>query len=149
MHHMLSIPSVWKASCAFSPFFLFCNCDLCLCTISIFPGFFIPRLFEQGTFFYSMLALLADGKNETFGKLITKFKLEKPGKWHLSLNPATIKTWKLMKNDLEKPGVKPSQESGYPVFYGFDRRFSVIADYNYSSSDLHIFLKLSGFENPK
>ena len=48
------------------------------------------------------------GRMKTFGKLLTKFNLEKPGKWHFSTNHATIKTWKLMKtdleNDLEKPG---------------------------------------------
>ena len=48
-----------------------------------------------------MLALLADGKNENLWKLLTKFNLEKPGKWHFLPNHATIKNWKLMKNDLE------------------------------------------------
>ena len=56
---------------------------------------------------------------KTFGKLLTKFNLEKPGKWHFSTNHATIKTWKLTKNDLEndleKPGVVPFWESGDPA----------------------------------
>ena len=55
------------------------------------------------------------GRMKTFGKLLTKFNLEKPGKWHFSTNHATIKTWKLTKNDLEKPGVGPFWESGDPA----------------------------------
>ena len=54
------------------------------------------------------------GRMKTFGKLLTKFNLEKPGKWHFLSNHAMIKTWKLIKNDLEKPGVRPLWESGDP-----------------------------------
>ena len=56
-----------------------------------------------------------------FGKLLTKFNLEKPGKWPFSPNHATIKTWKNLEidkndleNNLEKPGVGPFRESGDP-----------------------------------
>ena len=38
---------------------------------------------------------------KTFGKLLTKFNLEKPGKWHFLTNHAMIKTWKLTKNDIK------------------------------------------------
>ena len=59
------------------------------------------------------------GRMKTFGKLLTKFNLEKPGKRHFLSNHATIKTWKLVKNDLEndleKPGVGLFWESGDPV----------------------------------
>ena len=46
-------------------------------------------------------------RTKIFRKLLTKFNLEKPGNWHFLTNHATIKTWILTKNDLEKPGVRP------------------------------------------
>ena len=60
------------------------------------------------------------GRMKTFGKLLTKFNLEKPGKWHFSPNHATIKTWRLMKIDLEKPGVGPFWETGNPAIEAED-----------------------------
>ena len=59
------------------------------------------------------------GRMKTFGKLLTKFHLEKPGKWHFSPDHAAIKTCKLMKidleNEMEKPGVGPFWQSGDPA----------------------------------
>ena len=50
--------------------------------------------------------------NENCWEIAYKIQL---GKLHFSLKQAMIKTWKLMKIDMEKPGVRPFLESWYPA----------------------------------
>ena len=76
--------------------------------------FFNTTSFSKGLNWDFILAKLADGEMKPFGKLLTKFNLEKPGKLNFLSNHAMIKTWKLMKKDLEKPGVRPLWENGDP-----------------------------------
>ena len=50
-------------------------------------------------FFIEKLARLWIFSTFSFGKLLEKFNLEKPGKWHFWPNHATIKTWKNLEID--------------------------------------------------